>query len=65
MRTSARSVALVALALLLPAVLSVAQPVGTVPLKPGDKAPNFKLQASDGREYQLSLIHISEPTRPY
>jgi polyhydroxybutyrate depolymerase len=41
-------------ALLLPIMLSVAQPLGTVFLKPGDKAPDFKLQASDGREYQLS-----------
>ncbi|MEN6345519.1 MAG: redoxin domain-containing protein [Armatimonadia bacterium] len=54
MRTSARSVALVALALLLPVVLSVAQPAMKVNLKPGDKAPDFKLQASDGKEYQLS-----------
>lgn len=52
MRTLTGSIALVAL--LLSVVLSAAQPAGTVPLKPGDKAPDFKLQASDGKEYQLS-----------
>jgi peroxiredoxin Q/BCP len=30
------------------------QPAPTVELKVGDKAPNFKLQASDGKTYNLS-----------
>jgi len=36
------------------ATLSFAIMTQAAPLKPGDMAPNFELQASDGKTYKLS-----------
>ena len=55
MKTLARSVALMLIAVLLLALLAVAQPVPPqAALQVGDRAPDLKLQASDGAEYELA-----------
>src|SRR6187401_459660 len=41
-------------AVLCAASLALAAPAGAAELKVGDPAPNFKLQATDGKTYQLS-----------
>ncbi len=51
MKIAAKSVALLSVAVLLAASVSLAQQAS---LKAGDKAPDFKLMGSDGKEYTLA-----------
>lgn len=54
MKTITKSISLVLVVALLAGASCMAQPAPPVNLKPGDKAPDFTLQASDGQAYQLA-----------
>ena len=54
MKTLALSLALIVVASLALVAVSTCQPTPPVSLKPGDKAPDLKLKASDGKEYDLA-----------
>ena len=50
--------------------IMIAPQTGAIPLKPGSATKPFYgikpvLVDKSGKEIKLSLIHISEPTRPY
>jgi peroxiredoxin Q/BCP len=54
MKTLALSFALIIVASLTLVAVSTCQPAPPVSLKPGDTAPNLKLQGSDGKTYDLA-----------